>query len=81
MPSSAVRTFTDPDEYGKSIRGTKSEVTILGCGRFEAELIIIELHRLSMQRFADNLPRIAHAADVAGRPATARRHADQKHLH
>ena len=66
MPSSAVRTFTDPDDYTASLRSTNAEVTISGRGRFEAKLISIDLHRLWMNRFTDNLPRIAHSADHPG---------------
>src|SRR2546430_2365957 len=62
MPSSAVHTFTDPDEYAAAIRGSDAEVTILGRGQFTAHLIRLDLHRLWMQRFSDNLPRIGHSA-------------------
>jgi len=62
MPSSAVRTFTDPDDYGACIRNTTAEMTITGRGAFNAKLTRIDLHRLWMQRFADNLPRVAHTA-------------------
>jgi AraC-like DNA-binding protein len=67
MPSSAVRTFSDPDDYAASIRGTSAEMTVIGRGHFEAKLTQIELHRLRMQRFYDNLPRVAHSAAVTGR--------------
>ena len=60
MPSSAVRTFTDPDDYTAAIRGTSAELTLIGRGRFNAKLTRIDLHRLWMHRFSDNLPRIAH---------------------
>jgi AraC-like DNA-binding protein len=67
MPSIAVRTFADPDDYAASIRGVGAELTVTGRGSFTAKLIQIDLHRLSMQRMSDNLPRISHATDVAGR--------------
>ena len=67
MPSSAVRTFTDPDDYAAAIRGTRAELTVTGRGHFAAKLIRIDLHRLWMQRFSDNLPRIAHSAAMTGR--------------
>ena len=67
MPSSAVRTFSDPDDYAASIRGTSAEMTVMGRGHFRAKLIQVELYRLRMQRFSDNLPRIAHSAAVTGR--------------
>jgi AraC-like DNA-binding protein len=67
MPSSAVRIFRDPDDYAASIRATKAEMTVMGRGQFTAKLIRIDLPRLWMQRFSDNLPRIAHSAAVSGR--------------
>ena len=67
MPLSAVRTFTDPDDYAAAIRATKAEMTVTGRGEFAAKLIRIDLHRLWMQRFSDNLPRIGHSAGKSGR--------------
>jgi AraC-like DNA-binding protein len=67
MPSSAVHTFTDPDDYTAAIRGASAELTVIGRGRFRAKLTRIDLHRLWMQRFSDNLPRVAHSANVVGR--------------
>ena len=67
MPSSQVHTFTDPGDYAAAIRGSRAEVTILGRGQFRAKLTKIELHRLWMQRFFDNLPRVVRSANLAGR--------------
>jgi hypothetical protein len=67
MPSSAVRTFTDPDDYAETIRGGTVELTVTGRGDFNAKLTRINLHRLWMQRFSDNLPRIFDAANASGR--------------
>ena len=67
MPSSAVRTFTDPDDYAAAIRATRAELTVTGRGHFTAKLTRIDLHRLWMQRFSDNLPRVAHSAAMTGR--------------
>ena len=67
MPSSAVRTFTDPDDYAASIRATSAEMTVTARGKFSAKLIRIDLHRLWTQRFFDNLARLAHSAAVSGR--------------
>lgn len=64
MPSSAVRAFSDPDDYGISIRNTTAEMTVTGRGQFAAKIIRIDLHRLWLQRCSDNLPRIVHAAQV-----------------
>jgi AraC-like DNA-binding protein len=66
MPSSAVRTFTDPDDYAAAQRGVKSEVTVIGRGNFTAKLIAIGLHRLGLQRSSDNLPRTAHSVNSKG---------------
>jgi AraC-like DNA-binding protein len=60
MPSSAVHTFTDPDNYAESVRQGTVDLTITERGRFTAKLTRIDLHRLWMQRFSENLPRIAH---------------------
>ena len=67
MPSSTVRTFTDPDDYASAIRATKAEITVTGRGKFAANIIKIDLHDLWMQRFSDNLPRVAHSAAITGR--------------
>jgi AraC-like DNA-binding protein len=67
MPSSAVRTYSDPDEYAKAFRTTRAECTIIGRGRFTAKLIRIDFHRLWMHRYSDNLPRVAHSATINGR--------------
>jgi hypothetical protein len=67
MPSSAVRTFTDADDYASAIRATRAEITLTARGDFAAKLTRIDLHRLWMQRFSDNLPRIGHSASPTGR--------------
>jgi AraC-like DNA-binding protein len=67
MPSSAVHTFTDPDDYAAAIRGTKAELTGTRRGRFTAKLIRMDLHGLLAQRYVENLPRIVHSANMTGR--------------
>ena len=67
MPDSAVLTFTDPDDYAAAIRATRAEMTVTGRGQFAAKITRIDLHRLWMQRFSDNLPRVGHSAAVMGR--------------
>ncbi len=42
-------------------------MTVTGRGQFTAKLTRIDLHRLWMQRFSDNLPRVGHSAAVTGR--------------
>src|ERR1700747_2299231 len=67
MPSSAVRAFTDPDDYAAYISASKAEVTVTARGQFAAELTGIRLHQLWMQKFSENLPRILHSAVAPGR--------------
>jgi AraC-like DNA-binding protein len=67
MPSSAVRNFSDADDYVAAVRNTKAELTVTGRGHFKAKLIRIDLHHLWMQRFSENLPRIVHSAMTGGR--------------
>ncbi len=62
IPSSAVRTFIDSDDYASAIRATRAEFTVTGRGEFAAKLIRIDLHRLWMQRFSESLPRVAQSA-------------------
>jgi len=71
MPLSAVRTFTDPDDYAAAIRQETYELTVTERGEFTAKLTRIDLHRLWMQRFYDNLPRISHIAGWGGRAVIA----------
>jgi len=58
MPSSAVRIFTDPDEYFAGIRNLQIDGLVLQQGKFRAASMRIDLHRLFMCRFDENLPRI-----------------------
>ena len=67
MPSSAVRAFSDPDEYAAAILAINPELTVTGRGQFTAELIQIDLHQLWIQWAFDNLPRIAHSTNRPGR--------------
>ena len=67
MPSSSVRTFDDPTEYGAAVRASNTELFVLGRGQFSAKLTRIDLHRVWMQSFSDTLPRIARARPVPTR--------------
>src|SRR5271163_1419178 len=71
MPSSTVRTFTDPEDYAAAIRQGTVELTVTRPGNFTANLTRIDLHRLWMQRFSENLPRISHVAGWGGRAIIA----------
>jgi len=58
MPSSAVCTFTDPVEYFTGIRNLQIVGIVQRRGEFRAESTRIDLHRLWMHRFDEDLPRI-----------------------
>jgi hypothetical protein len=58
MPSSATRTFTEPDLYFAGIRNLQIDGVITKRGEFRAESTRIDLHRLWMHRIDESLPRI-----------------------
>jgi AraC-like DNA-binding protein len=58
MPSSATRTFTDPQMYFAGIRNLQIDGVITKRGEFRAESTRIDLHRLWIHRIDENLPRI-----------------------
>jgi AraC-like DNA-binding protein len=58
MPSSATRAFTDPDIYFAGIRNLQIDGVITKRGEFRAESTRIDLQRLWMHRFDEDLPRI-----------------------
>jgi len=64
MPSSTVRTFTDPNDYATSVRGGTVKLTVAERGQFSAKLTRIDLHRLWMQRFSEDLARIVDATSL-----------------
>jgi hypothetical protein len=67
MLSSAVRTFSDPDNCAAAIRQAAAQLTVTGRGHFSAQLVRIDLHRLWMQRLSESLPRIMHSDMLGGR--------------
>src|SRR4029077_18297472 len=66
MASSSVRAFTEPDAYVTAIRQGTVQVTVTQRGIFKAKLTRIDLHRLWMQRFSDNLARTSHVDGWGG---------------
>ena len=62
MPSSAIRSFTDPDMYFAGIRNLQIDGVITKRGEFRAESTHIDLHRLFMYRSDESLPRIMKVA-------------------
>jgi AraC-like DNA-binding protein len=71
MPSSGVHTFADPDEYAAVFPATSADLTITGRGQFIANVTHIDLHRLWMLRYSDNLPRVKHSTNITGRTIIA----------
>ena len=69
MPSSAVRRFTDPDEFADTVRAGVVRLTAVGRGPFTAKLTRIDLHDLWMQRFEENVAHVAHTVIFPGRAA------------
>ena len=66
MPSSAVRTFFDPDDFAASLAETQVELTVTGRGRYAAKLTRVLLHPLRIHRVSKNLPGICHATMLHG---------------
>lgn len=62
MPSSAVRTFTEPDAFHAAIRDVHAEGVVSGRGNFHAEWTSIRLNRLSIQRGEEGLARVSYSA-------------------
>jgi AraC-like DNA-binding protein len=60
MASSAVRTYTEPDEYAAAMRQGTVGLTVMQRGNFTAKLTRIDLDRLSMQRFSATLGYTSH---------------------
>src|SRR5215831_14936851 len=58
MPSSIVRTFADPDAYFAGMRNLQVVGLVTERGKFRAELTCIDLPRLQMHRFNEDLPQI-----------------------
>src|SRR5215472_9211825 len=67
MPSSAVRTFTEPDAYFGGIRNLRVDGVVTRRGKFHAEATRIDLHRIWMHRFDEKLPRIMRVTPSGAR--------------
>jgi AraC-like DNA-binding protein len=67
MPESVVRTFTDPEAYFAGIRNLSIDGLVTGRGKFRAETTLIDLHRLQMGRFDEDLPRIMRVTPSGSR--------------
>jgi hypothetical protein len=58
VPSSAVRKFTDPVRYFTGIRNLQIAGIVQRRGEFRAKSTRIDMYRLWMHRFDEDLPRI-----------------------
>jgi AraC-like DNA-binding protein len=67
MPSSALRTFTEPDAYFGGIRNLQVDGVVTRSGKFHAEATRIDLHRVWMHRFDEKLPRIMRVTPSGAR--------------
>jgi AraC-like DNA-binding protein len=67
MPSSTVRTFSDPDQYAASIRQGTVDLTITERGQFNAKLLRIDLRHLWLQQLTLNLSQISQVDGWGGR--------------
>jgi AraC-like DNA-binding protein len=67
MPSSATRTFSDPEMYFAGIRNLQIDGVITKRGEFRAESTRIDLHRLWMHRLDERLPRIMRVTPSGSR--------------
>src|SRR5256885_14674027 len=67
MPSSAVHTFTDADAYFDGKRNLSIDGLVTERGKFRAEAMLINLHRLQMGRFDEDLPRIMRVTPSGSR--------------
>ena len=63
MPQSRLLTFDDPYAYQAAVRAAEVELFLVtDKGKFDAELVQVDLDRLWMQQGYDSLPRLSRAA-------------------
>ena len=67
MLSSAVRSYNDVELYARALPNSAVDFTVTKRGEFRARTTLITLHDIGVQRFADNLPRVAYASLPPGR--------------
>ena len=60
MPSSSVRTFTDPGEYATALPHASVNIVVKRPGVFTAKLTSIDFHRLWIQSLSEDLPRTSY---------------------
>jgi AraC-like DNA-binding protein len=69
MPQSSLLTFDDPYAYQAAVRAAEVEFLVTDKGKFDAELVQIDLDRLWMQQGYDSLPRLARTVNDPQRAA------------
>ena len=69
MPQSRLLTFDDPYAYQAAVRAAEVEVLVTGKGKFDAQLVQIDLDRLWLQQGYGSLPRLARSANDPRRAA------------
>ena len=67
MGTSAVRSFSDPDDFYGSVRAGDVAGLVLGRGEFRAEITRIDLGSIWMQRFRESAPRTLRSAAHSSR--------------
>ena len=67
VPSSSVRTCTEPEEYAASLQQGPVKFTVRERGVFTAKLCTINLRHLRMQRLSEKLARTSHVDAREGR--------------
>ncbi|HEY1781559.1 MAG TPA: helix-turn-helix domain-containing protein [Roseiarcus sp.] len=69
MGSSAVRSFSDPDEYDRAIRASDVSGLRLAKRGFQSEITRVDLGAVWMQRFQETAPRLLRVAVHPSRSA------------
>jgi AraC-like DNA-binding protein len=69
MRHSAVRSFSDPDQYDRAIRAADTAGLRLARGGFRAEITRVDLGSVWMQRFQESAPRVMRVAMHPSRSA------------
>jgi len=67
MPWSAVHTFTDPDQYFAGIRNLPINGLVTERGTFRAEATLVDLNRLQLGLFDEDLPRVMRVTPSGSR--------------
>ena len=62
MATSAVRRFTEPDQFAAAIRPAHSQCTITRRGKYSAGLTMVDLENVSLRRFETSVAQTSHAA-------------------